>query len=42
MTVEKINVENAVQQVNDFIAQEKNLSPALKANLEVLLLLVTI
>lgn len=42
MTVENINVENAVQRVNDLIAQEKNLSPALKASLEVLLLLVTI
>jgi len=42
MTVENINVENAEQRVNDLIAQEKNLSPALKASLEVLLLLVTI
>lgn len=42
MTVENINVEKAVQRVNDLIAQEKNLSPALKASLEVLLLLVTI
>jgi transposase len=42
MTVENINVENAVQRVNDLIPQEKNLSPALKASLEVLLLLVTI
>ncbi|SEM77454.1 hypothetical protein SAMN04489760_1481, partial [Syntrophus gentianae] len=25
MTVENINVENAVQRVNDLIAQEKNL-----------------
>jgi len=42
MTVENINVENAVQRVNNLIAQEKNLSPALKASLEVLLLLVSI
>ncbi|SEM76294.1 hypothetical protein SAMN04489760_1443 [Syntrophus gentianae] len=34
MTVENINVENAMQRVNDLIAQEKNLSPALKASLE--------
>ncbi|MBW2647753.1 MAG: IS66 family transposase, partial [Deltaproteobacteria bacterium] len=42
MTVENINVEKAIQRVNDLIAQEKDLSPALKASLEVLLLLVTI
>lgn len=42
MTVEAINVEKTVQRVNDLIAQEKNLSPALKASLEVLLLLVSI
>jgi len=42
MTVETINVEAAIKRVNDLIAQEKHLSPALKASLEVLLLLVTI
>ena len=42
MTVENINVEEAIARVNDLIAQEKHLSPALKASLEVLLLLVTI
>lgn len=42
MTIETINVEKTVQRVNDLIAQEKNLSPALKASLEVLLLLVSI
>jgi len=42
MTVENINVEAAIKRVNDLIAQEKHLSPALKASLEVLLLLVTI
>ncbi len=41
MTVENINVEKAIQRVNDLTTQEKNLSPALKASLEVLLLLVT-
>jgi len=42
MTVENINVEAAIRRVNDLIAAEKDLSPALKASLEVLLLLVTI
>ena len=42
MTVENINVEKAIQRVNDLVEQEKTLSPALKASLEVLLLLVTI
>jgi transposase len=42
MTVENINVEAAVKRVNDLIATEKKLSPALRASLEVLLLLVTI
>ncbi len=42
MTVENINVEETVKRVNDLIATEKKLSPALRANLEVLLLLVTI
>jgi len=42
MTVENINVEAAIARVNDLVAQEKDLSPALKASLEVLLLLVTI
>jgi len=42
MTVENINVEEAIARVNDLVAQEKHLSPALKASLEVLLLLVTI
>jgi len=42
MTVENVNVEAAIKRVNDLIAQEKHLSPALKASLEVLLLLVTI
>ena len=42
MTVENIDVEKSIQQVKDLIAHEKKLSPALKASLEVLLLLVTI
>jgi len=42
MTVENINVEKAIQRVNNLVEQEKTLSPALKASLEVLLLLVTI
>jgi len=42
MTVENSNVEAAIKLVKDLVAAEKNLSPALKASLEVLLLLVTI
>ena len=42
MTIEKINIEATVKRVNDLIAAEKNLSPALKASLEVLLLLISI
>jgi len=42
MTVENINVEQAIARVNDLIAREKHLSPALKASLEVLVLLVSI
>lgn len=42
MTVENINVDATIKRVNDLVAQEKDLSPALKASLEVLLLLVTI
>jgi transposase len=42
MTVDNINVEASIKRVNDLIAAEENLSPALKASLEVLVLLVTI
>lgn len=42
MTVENINVEAAIKPVKDLVAAEKDLSPALKASLEVLFLLVTI
>lgn len=42
MTIENINVEASVKRVTELIAAEKDLSPALKASLEVLLLLVSI
>lgn len=42
MTVDNINVDAALKKVQDLVAAEKDLSPALKAALEVLLLLVTI
>ena len=42
MTVENINIGEAISRVKMIIAQEPELSPALKASLEVLLLLVTI
>ncbi|MBA4417922.1 MAG: IS66 family transposase [Syntrophus sp. (in: bacteria)] len=42
MTVESINVEAAIKRVNDLVALEKDISPALKASLEVLLLLIAI
>jgi transposase len=42
MTVDTINIEASIQRVKDLIAAEKDLSPALIASLEVLLLLVTI
>ena len=42
MTVDNINVEAALNKVRAFVAAEKDLSPALKAALEVLLRLVTI
>jgi transposase len=42
MTIENINVEAAIKKVKDLVAAEKDLSPALKASLEVLLLLVTL
>ena len=42
MTVDNINVETTIEQVRDLLAAEVNLSPALKASLEVLLLLVTL
>jgi len=42
MTIENINVEASLQRVTELMAAEKELSPALKASLEVLLLLVTV
>lgn len=42
MTADNINVEETVKRVTELIGQEKNLSPALKASLEVLILLVSI
>src|ERR1035438_2770019 len=42
MTVESINVESSIQAAKELIAKEKNISPALKVALDVLLLLVTI
>lgn len=42
MTIQNIDVEATVDKVKALIANEKDLSPALKASLEVLLLLVTL
>lgn len=42
MTIQNISVEAAVDRVKTLIAEEKELSPALKSSLEVLLLLVTL
>lgn len=42
MTINNIDVEATIERVNTQIAEEENLSPALKASLEVMLLLVTL
>ena len=42
MTIQNISVEAAIERVKTLIAEEKNLSPALKSSLEVLLLLVAL
>ena len=42
MTIQNIKIEEVVKRVKSQIAAEKNLSPALKASLELLLLVVTI
>lgn len=42
MTINNINVEESIDQVKTLIASEKDLSPALKASLEVLLVLVAL
>jgi transposase len=42
MTATSVNIEASIQTAKELIAKEKNLSPALKVALDVLLLLVTI
>ena len=42
MTIQNISVEATIERVKTLIAEEKNLSPALKSSLEVLLLLVAL
>ncbi len=42
MTVQNINVEEAIERVKALIASEQNMSPALKSSLEVMMLLVSI
>jgi len=42
MTFEHINVEEAVKKVKDLLTEEVNISPALKASIDVLLLLISI
>jgi transposase len=42
MTIQNISVEATIERVKTLIAEEKDLSPALKSSLEVLLLLVTL
>ena len=42
MTADHINVEETIQRVKDLVAKENDLSPALKASIDILLLLVTI
>lgn len=42
MTIESVNIEASIKSAKELIAKEKNLSPALKVALDVLLLLVTI
>src|SRR4030067_191801 len=42
MTIQNISVEATIERVKTLIAEEKELSPALKSSLEVLLLLVTL
>jgi hypothetical protein len=39
MTVENVNIEASIQSAKELIAKEKNLSPALKVALDVLLLI---
>jgi transposase len=42
MTISNVNVEETIERVKTQLAQEKDLSPALRASLEVLLLLVSL
>jgi transposase len=42
MTIQNISVDATIERVKTLIAEEKDLSPALKSSLEVLLLLVTL
>src|SRR3990172_2632950 len=42
MTIQNISVEATIERVKTLIAEEKELSPALKSSLEALLLLVTL
>ena len=42
MTIGKINVEQTIAKANDLLQKEKNITPALKSVIEVLLLLVTL
>ncbi len=42
MTANHINVEETIQRVKDLVAKESDLSPALKASIDMLLLLVSI
>lgn len=42
LTINKIDIEETIERVKSLVAEEKDLSPALKASLDVLLLLVAI
>ena len=42
MTIDRINVEQAIAKANDLLRKEKNISPALRSAFEVLLLLVSL
>ena len=42
MKIDNINVDNAVQEVKSLLSQEKDLSPALRSAIEVILILVTV
>lgn len=42
MKIDNINVDNAVQEVKTLLSQEKDLSPALRSAIEIILVLVTL